>query len=530
MSSLPLQPQVDLTHHLSSETRLRKANPMKAIWRLTRRKPDMISLANGDPHYSLYPIRKVSFEVASVGKGVQDPVASWRAGPSAPSQTFTSTTDSQGPLPLKRALQYSAGAGLPDAQRVVTELTNYYHSPPDHIATLTLGNGDGVAKCFRLLGEPGDNFLADEFSFSSLTNAPLSHGVNWVPVRIDQGGMIPEDLERIMSTWDESIRGRKPHVMYTVPCGQNPTGCTLNLERRRKIYELCQRFDIIIIEDDPYYYLQYDPIDEDEPVSPDTPFQFIPSFLSMDVDGRVLRVDSFSKIMAPGMRLGWITSSPLFHECLVTLTDASTHHPHAFGQMFLVEMLHSSGWELSGFDRWVRSLRAEYQRRRNYFLDLFHREVARTGFASANAPEAGMFVWIRVHIEKHPRFRHDLLALNEETESSGNTKVDLTAPRTNTEELMEELFEKCLDAGLVIMPASVFVAPDNKERKRMEDEVPIEDRLNYLRATFAGPEETMEPGLAILSSVLKEFFADKKPSRVELEAPSSQLVGDLSKQ
>ncbi len=76
---------------------------------------------------------------------------------------------------------------------------------------------DGVSKCFRLLGSPGDHFLADEFSFNALTNAPLSHGVNWVPVKIDKGGLIPSDLERIMSNWDEETQGRRPHVLYSVP-------------------------------------------------------------------------------------------------------------------------------------------------------------------------------------------------------------------------------------------------------------------------------------------------------------------------
>ena len=80
-----------------------------------------------------------------------------------------------------------------------------------------IGNMDGVSKCFRLLGSPGDNFLADEFSFNALTNAPLSHGVSWVPVKIDEGGLIPSDLERVLSEWDERVHGRRPHVLYTVP-------------------------------------------------------------------------------------------------------------------------------------------------------------------------------------------------------------------------------------------------------------------------------------------------------------------------
>lgn len=228
--------RVDLSHHLSLETRSRKPNAMKALWRLTKRKPNMISLATGtvpstlgflflklmrptgDPHYSLYPMKKIQFEVASTAEDIEDPVAVWTAaGPSAPTQLFQSSRDESCSVSLKTAMAYSSGAGLPEAQRAVTELTNFYHSPSDHIATLTVGNMDGVSKCFRLLGSPGDHFLADEFSFNALTNAPLAHGIGWVPVKIDKGGLIPSDLERILSNWNEEVQGRRPHVLYTVP-------------------------------------------------------------------------------------------------------------------------------------------------------------------------------------------------------------------------------------------------------------------------------------------------------------------------
>ena len=123
----------------------------------------------------------------------------------------------------------------------------------------------------------------------------------------------------------------------------------------------------------------------------------------MDIDGRVLRVDSFSKIFAPGMRLGAITCSPLFHRYLVELTDNSTQQPAGFGQLFLTELL-GEGWTLNGFARWVRSLSQEYERRRNFLLDLFNTKIASTGYASVHKPRAGMFVWIRVNLEKHPRY------------------------------------------------------------------------------------------------------------------------------
>ena len=404
-------------------------------------------------------MRNIKFEMASVTE--EDPVASWRAGPSAPSQTLTSSVHDPCALPLQAGMQYTAGAGLPDAQRVVTELTQFYHAPADHLCTLTLGNSDGITKCFRLLGEPGDTFLADEFTFSSVTNVPLAQGIKWVGVKMDAGGMLPADLERVLATWDPA-RGRRPHVIYLVPCGQNPTGSTLSLARRQAIYALAQRFDLIIIEDDLYYFLQYA-----APSHATTPAEtpFARSFLSLDTDGHVVRVDSFSKIMAPGMRLGWITSSAAFHAALVAYTDSSTMHPHGFGQMLIAEMLApgGGGWELAGFDRWVRSLRAEYHRRRAHFLALFEKEVAPTGLASADCPEAGMFVWIRVRLEKHPRYRADRRMVTK----------DVTGPRTNVKELMEELFERCLDGGLVIMPASIFALSADAKFDNMED--PVED-------------------------------------------------------
>ncbi|KAL6301816.1 L-tyrosine:2-oxoglutarate aminotransferase [Sparassis latifolia] len=477
--------KVDLMHHLSAETLGRKPNPMKAIGRLI--KPKMISLANGDPHFSFYPINKIQFEIASVD--VKDPVASWRSASSdAPSCTLSSSRQSSQGLSLRNSLGYTNATGIPQAQQTLIDLTKHYHSPPDHMSVMTLGNGDAISKCFRLLANRGDNFLADEFTFTSSTNSGESFGINWVPVRIDSGGIMPDVLEKILSTWDPA-RGRRPHVLYIVPCGQNPTGSTLTLERRKEIYEIAQRFDLIIIEDDPYYFLRYP-----DPAS-DSDESFLPSFLSMDVDGRVIRLDSFSKIIAPGMRFGWVTCNPVFYEHLVSLTDSSTHHPHAFGQILVTELLSAHGWQLAGFDRWVRSLRDDYQRRRDFLLSLYARELGGTGYTTASAPAAGMFVWIRVNLERHTRFRSDVRVVG----------GDPAGPRTNVGPLMQELFESCLDAGLVVMPGFVFALRADPEYDDLDD--PIEDRVNYVRVTFAGTEEIMEQGMSILGRVVKEFFA-----------------------
>lgn len=241
--------------------------------------------------------------------------------------------------------------------------------------------------------------------------------------------------------------------------------------RRRYVYrdspDIKERSSSFRAALDPYYYLQYttkttSPSAQATPAGPDStsalsPRGLAPSFLSLDVDGRVLRVDSFSKVFAPGMRLGYITSSPFFHAHLVALTDSSTQHPHAFGQLFLTELLGSAGWTLAGFDTWVRSLRDEYQRRRDLFLEIFAREVAPLNLVDASEPEAGMFVWTRIHVERHPRFRRE----------RGATK----GARTNCRQLMEELFELCLDNGLVVMPAWVFALPTDSKYDDPENSI-----------------------------------------------------------
>jgi aromatic amino acid aminotransferase I len=161
-------------------------------------------------------MRKMEFEIPSIN--TEDPVLAWRTHPSASSSLISASTDpSSSVVPLQRSLGYTTGAGLPETQRVFDDLTALLHHPPNHQVTPTLGNCDGVSKVFRLLGDRGDSFLADEFSFSALTNAAVAHGVNWVPVKIDAGGLIPEELERILSTWKEEEQGRRPHALYTTP-------------------------------------------------------------------------------------------------------------------------------------------------------------------------------------------------------------------------------------------------------------------------------------------------------------------------
>ncbi|KLO10424.1 PLP-dependent transferase [Schizopora paradoxa] len=463
---------------------------MKAIWKKAYGIPNVISLANGDPHHSLYPISQIDFTVPSLSS--DNPVGDWRTGVDQ-SKILSSYKDKPCALNLGIALHYGAGAGLLEVREILQNMNQLVHNPPHTDVILTLGNADGLTKCFRLLGNPGDSFLAEEFSFPGMTNAPLAQGINWVPVGMDREGIIPERLEYILKSWDEANQGCRPHVLYTIPSGQNPTGGTLSLGRRQEIYRIACQYDIIILEDDPYYFLQYDRT-QDSPErnsdasmanGVDNPFarSFIkgltPSFLSMDVEGRVLRIDSFSKIIVPGMRLGWITCNAFFSRKLEILTDSSTQHPHGFGQALIAEMLGPQGWGFDGYFRWIDSLCADYQRRRDLFIDIFNREMKGKPYASVDKPSAGMFMWIEVVFHLHPRF------VDEESNAALN----------------EELFERIFESGVVVMPAKTFAVGSGSKTGNQATK-----KVNYLRATFAGTDDQICNGVVIVCKVIRDFF------------------------
>ncbi|KAL3154213.1 hypothetical protein ABBQ32_013719 [Trebouxia sp. C0010 RCD-2024] len=271
--------------------------------------------------------------------------------------------------------------------------TKTMHNPPGRQEVLiTNGSNHALEMVCELLLERGDYVLAEEYTYPSVIESVIiPKGYKPLGVKLDQNGIRPESLLEVIKEHKESGR-RPPHVFYTVPTGQNPTGTVTTLERKQRIYEICSENDIVIIEDDPYYYLQYS-------LGPGEAFGFEglgQTYLSLDVDERVVRLDSFSKFLAPGMRLGWVTAHPDMLQKICFALHASTMGPCSFTQVVMYELL--DAWGRESLISHVKKMQTDYKNRAAIVQEAAEKQLAK--YAEWHAPRAGMFLWLKLkHVE-----------------------------------------------------------------------------------------------------------------------------------
>lgn len=274
------------------------------------------------------------------------------------------------------------------------------HNPPysDWQCTLTAGSTYAWDTALRLFTERGDYILMEEYTFSSAAETAFPLGLKALAVPMDEQGLLPEAMDDLLSNWDEKARGaRKPFVLYTIPTGQNPTGATQSGERRKALYKVAQKHDVIIVEDEPYYFLQMQPyVGQGAPAPPppathdDFIKSLVPSFLSLDVDGRVVRLESFSKVVAPGSRVGWVVASEQIVERFIRNFETSSQNPSGVSQLVLFKLL-DEHWGHTGYLDWLINLRMQYTDRRDALLHSCEKYLP-TEIAHWVPPAAGMFV------------------------------------------------------------------------------------------------------------------------------------------
>ncbi|WWD22194.1 hypothetical protein CI109_106685 [Kwoniella shandongensis] len=550
MSPAPTLPEsLDLSHHVNKRIRTVQPSAMKAMGALLQNK-NLLSLGGGTPHPSLFPMSHTTFTLPTL-QSLDGDVDDWKEGTAPTEEIHLKKTgpgtelDEGGVLDLSVILQYGLSNGYRELVDKLEEINLLLHGKTisDASVYVTLGNTDGVSKVFQLLVEPDvDTVLTEGYSFSSSLNSARAKGAKVYPVRIDEHGLDPVDFEHVLSSWDETTQGRKPHILYTIPCGQNPTGTIQPQERYDAIYAVAQKHDVIIVEDDPYFPLQftsYEPditkraeqlkearakmppppskAEQDDPAAIAKVFNeyaAVKSYLSRDVDGRVIRIDTFSKVFGPGVRLGWVSANSLFVERLLRIGETSTQIPNGFSQAVLASYLSDKHWGIGGFIRWMWGVRLEYQAKRDFFLDKF-REFVPSDLVSTTPCGAGMFQWLKVEVTKHPRFRRTPLPIGGGPVDLGSdtvendttvtppgleTKTESTEYTTNTSELVDELWSFLLEQHTVlVLPAKAFLVSKPGVDRSAD--------LNFFRATFAGDHEGIDKALAAFGKGIKAWFA-----------------------
>ncbi|KAK6516617.1 Aromatic/aminoadipate aminotransferase 1 [Arthrobotrys conoides] len=470
----------DFTYRLTLESKSRQPSPLKQAARYLSRE-GMISLGGGLPSSAYFPFDHVSVgvpgdnlfsetDIHEYAEKVTIGMHDMREGKSA--------------YDLSVALNYGQGSGSPQMVRWVTEHTEIVHNPPyqDWASVMTVGSTSAFEMCLRSFCNRGDYFIADEYAFCSAIEAGRGLGIEAVGIHMDSEGMIPSHLDEVLSKWDEKARkAPKPFLIYLVPTGQNPTGSTQGTQRRKEIYALAQKHDLIIIEDEPYYFLQMDKYvqggnqNNGSSVTPKSHEEFLksltPSYLSMDFEGRVIRLDSFSKVIAPGSRCGWLTTSSKICERLMRHNEVTVQAPSGFSQAILFKLL-DEHWGHGKYLDWLVHIRKEYSTRRNIMLEACEKYIPKE-VASWTPPAAGMFLWFKINSEKHP----------------AHGKKAPTA-------IEHEIFEAVVDQKTLLAKGSWFFAgPEGT------------DPSVYLRATFAAAEErAMVEGIRRFASALRVTF------------------------
>ena len=265
----------------------------------------------------------------------------------------------------KVLLQYGATEGYPP---FVESLLQYVRDmlKCDIPAVLPVtGSTQAMDLLCKSLIDPGDNILVENPSFLGNMQCMKLYQANLVPVDSDEDGMIMEDLEK-------KILQYKPKMLYTIPTFQNPTGKTLPEERRRKVAELANRYHMVVAEDDPYRDLRY----EGKPVA---------SIKSFDTEGWVVFLGSFSKIISPGLRVGYIAGHPdLIRKCTVGKQSTDVHTANlnqAVVDLFIRRRL---------LPEHIRTICADYGTKMKFMLSTLSEFPGNVRYTK---PQGGLFIW-----------------------------------------------------------------------------------------------------------------------------------------
>jgi 2-aminoadipate transaminase len=326
----------------AERTKVMKSSAMRDLMALIER-DDVISLAGGLPDTSTFP---------------PDSYAS-----------LMSTVASEY---CARALQYGPTEGFAPLKRCIVKVMEAEGTMVDTDELIVTTGGQQVIDLVcKTLIDPGDVVVAEAPTYPGAVPTFTAYQADVVQVTMDRDGMRIDELERTLAELERT--GRRPKFIYTVPNFHNPAGVTMSLERRRALVRIAQERELLVLEDNPYGLLRYD----------GTP---LPTLRSLDGGEYVIYAGTFSKILSPGVRLGWAAAPRPVLQKLNIGKQSADLCSSSISQFFVCAYFDAGPWE-----DYIRSLIEIYRRRRDVMLDSLAEEFPRE--AEWTHPEGGLFIW-----------------------------------------------------------------------------------------------------------------------------------------
>jgi len=397
-----------------ARTRTIKSSAIRELLKLTQR-PEIISFAGGLPASELFPTDRFRMACCKV-------------------------LEEQS----RHALQYGATEGYePLREMVARHIARYGIKARTENVLITSGSQQALDLIGKLLINPGDRVLVEAPTYLGALQAFSVYGADYVSVPSDENGLCSELLEGPLRSG--------PEFMYVLPNFQNPGGTTLSEGRRHQLVLLADKYGVPIVEDDPYGQLRYEG-------------EHLPPLVVIDREnlrrdngysiGNVIYLSTFSKTLAPGLRLGWIVAPPEVISKLVQLKQGADLHTSTFVQMVAYEVARDNF-----LDEHVKLIRRVYRQRRDVMLqslqEFFPPEVSWTH------PLGGLFLWVTL-------------------------PAGLSA---------QKLFEAALRENVAFVPGDSFYAPNGSH----------DDALRHMRLNFsAAPPEQIREGIRRLSVAVKQ--------------------------
>ncbi len=263
-------------------------------------------------------------------------------------------------------LQYGTTEGWTPLRESMTEVMRPrgIKCTRENVLILT-GSCQGIELFTKVMINPGDVILCESPTFLGALQIFKSYQAKVVGIEMDEDGVNIEALEKAMEAYD-------PKFFYTIPTFQNPTGCTMSMDKRRRVVELANRYDTLVLEDDPYGNLRYSG-------------EAIQAVASLDTEGRVMHLNSFSKTVSPGLRVGAAIGNPEILRAMVVNKQGADTHTSNLSQA-VVDAYIRGGY----YFKHIEELLPPYRAQLNAMLDAFEYFPKGTHHT---APEGGLFVW-----------------------------------------------------------------------------------------------------------------------------------------